>query len=489
MRIIDDNNAIESRRWEESILTSFGEVAVAEPTPIVQLQFAYNINEKLATTRLNGGSASVSGGLLSLSTGASANREATLLSHRPIKYSSGEGGKVMFTALYTTGAADSTQWLGIGTPSDGFFFGFNGTAFSILRRQGGAPETRILTVSTKSSTAEDITITLNSDALATVAVTDGADTTVTANEIAAADYSGVGPGWVAHSMGSTVIFTSFEASAQGGTYTLSSASTAVGTFALGVTGATPTETVVALADWSEGSLPFTLDPTKGNVFMIQYQWLGFGMITYLIENPDTGRFIPVHKIKYANSAVIPSLNNPSLPLCAVVKNAANTSDIVLKSSSMAGFTEGKIESHVPPSSISANKAAIGTSETPVLSIHNHTIYQGVLNRVEVDILALSISVDGTKPAIVRIRHNPTLVGASFSDIDANTTVLRSDNSATSASGGEAIEFTLSKEQSIIIGKDVLEKIHLEVGETFTVSIEATNGTTDARVTILYEDFF
>ena len=34
----------------------------------------------------------------------------------------------------------------------------------------------------------------------------------------------------------------------------------------------------------------TLDPEFGNVFKIQYQWLGFGAIIFSIENSVTGDF-------------------------------------------------------------------------------------------------------------------------------------------------------------------------------------------------------
>ena len=95
-------------------------------------------------------------------------------------------------------------------------------------------EVRTLTVTTKSTTAENITITLDGDALATVAVTDqtAGTTSSTATEIAAADYSGVGTGWTAVAVAATVVFTSLDTlDSHTGTYTLSSASTAVGTFA------------------------------------------------------------------------------------------------------------------------------------------------------------------------------------------------------------------------------------------------------------------
>ena len=62
-------------------------------------------------------------------------------------------------------------------------------------RRYGIHETRTLTVTTGSSHAENITITLDSDADATVAVTNTGDVTLTANEIAAHDYSDYDRDW------------------------------------------------------------------------------------------------------------------------------------------------------------------------------------------------------------------------------------------------------------------------------------------------------
>ena len=81
----------------------------------------------------------------------------------------------------------------------------------------------------------------------------------------------------------------------------------------------------------------TLDPTKGNVFQIKYQWLGFGTIKFFIEHADDGLLHLVHTIAYANTNTTPSVDNPTLPLCLAAKNTSNTSDIVLRSGSLAGF--------------------------------------------------------------------------------------------------------------------------------------------------------
>ena len=193
--------------------TAFNELSVAEPTPEVQVQFPYNINTDIWEIRDNKGSSSVVNNMANLSTGASANQSSSLLSRIPVKYNPGQGALCRFTALYTTGVANSIQYVGIGTEMDGYFFGFNGDTFGILRRQGGKPETRRLEITTKSSNIDSITITLNGDTKA-VSVTNGADATVTANEISSTDFSDVGDGWEVHYIGHKVFFTSYTSGAK-----------------------------------------------------------------------------------------------------------------------------------------------------------------------------------------------------------------------------------------------------------------------------------
>jgi hypothetical protein len=489
--------------FTENPKTAFDELFVAQLTPVVQIHSAYNINTRIIEARDNNGSSSIANNMFKVSTGSGTYRSSSLLSRVAVKYNAGEGGLFRGTGVFTSGVADSAQYLGIGTSSEGFFFGYNGATFGVLRRQGGSPEIRRLEVTTKSTTGEDITITLDGDSATDVTVTDATDddATFTANEIAIHDYSNLGQGWTAHSMGKYVIFESYNAASQTGTYELpvGGATTARGTFAAPlVDGVAPTDTFIAQSAWSEdvmdgnGPSGINLDQTRGNVFEIRYQWLGFGIIDFYIENPSNGKFILVHKIEYANANTIPSLDNPTLPLCMAVSNTDNESDIVLQAASMMGGIEGKdIEEGIHNTEI-AQLAGIDTNETAILSLHNHTIYQSKINRVRVAPKEFGITIEASaanKPGIIRVRKNPTLVGASFSAVDADTSVMRKDTSATTVTGGDLL-FAQSIADDTPLSFDLSQKTgRLEPGETITVSGEATNGTIEAIVTIGWEELF
>jgi hypothetical protein len=479
--------------------TAFGELLIAELTPIVQVHSAYNVNTRIMEARDNKGSSSIANNMFKVSTGAFANQSSALLSRIAVKYNAGQGGLWRGTGVFTAGAANSTQYIGIGTSSEGFFFGYNGTTFGIMRRQGGSPEIRTLTVTTKSTTAEDITITLDGDAVTDVTVTDATatDVTTTANEIAAHDYSNVGQGWKAHAMGANVVFESYNAASQTGTYSLSGTAPVAGTFARSVVGVAPTDTITAQTSWSEDkaagaeTLP-NLTFTNGNVFEIRYQWLGFGAIEFYIENPSTGKFVLVHRIEYADANTAPSLDNPTLPTCMAVKNTNNNTDIVLQSASMMGAIEGKDLEEGIVNNITAEDANTGTNETPIFSIHNHTVYQSKVNRVRVEPTIFTASIDSAsanKPSTIRVRLNPTLTAASFSAVDANTSVVRTDNSATAVSGGTLVFTQIITEGAapIIDFTKVMEK--LNPGETLTVSLESSSGNVDSVISLNWLELF
>ena len=477
--------------------TAFGEVSVAELSPIVQLQFQYNLNADIVNTNTNDtGTATQSDSMVVLQTGTNATSMAELTSKVQVKYNSGQGGLFRGTAVFTTGVANSSQLFGLADIGDGFLFGYSGADFGILKRSGGKPEIRILNVTTKSTTAEDITITLDGDTKTDVTVSDATatDATTTANEIAAADYSDVGKGWYAIAEGTTVTFVSYDAASHSGTYSLSDAVTAVGSFIPLVTGIAPTETFTTQANWNvdtfdgNGASGITLDPTKGNVYQIKYQWLGFGNIKFFIENPNTGNFQLVHQIKYSNNNIIPSIVNPTLPLFASVTNTTNTSNLTLKSSSIGGYIEGRDEELGLFKGTSVDTVAVAATEIPLLSIKNKFAYQSQRNRIRIKIGLLTISNDA-KNVIIRVRRNPDLTAASFSDVDTNTSVVSEDTTASAISGGEELfAFALNKNESKDIDLSSLD-FKLNPGDVFTITGQSEAAGTTTSVGINWKELF
>ena len=234
-----------------------------------------------------------------------------------------------------------------------------------------------------------------------------------------------------------------------------------------------------------------LDVTKGNVYQINFQWLGFGLIEFSIEDAATGRFVPVHQIKYANSNTVPSLLNPSFPILWKVENTTNTTNITLKGASCVGEVEGKIVYLGPTNAIGNTKTNVTTTLTNIITIRNKSTYQTLTNRTPINILKYSVSVDGTKPAEFQIVKNTTLGGTpSYTDISTNTSVIEYDTAGTTLTGGQSIDFgSLGSTGNISEGGQVTTDIIILPGETLTLAVNATQSTTDATVGIRWvEDF-
>ena len=325
---------------------AFGELLVANLTPQVQLTFVYNINPKIMSTQVVGsGTVTTANSLLSVSTGTDSNGHGHLESNRILRYGAGQGGLARFTAIFTQGVADSTQIIGIGDDLDGFFVGYDGTEFGILRRSAGVDH------------------------------------------------------WT--------YIDDFDP---------------------------PTRPSFSS---SPGLYRWPLDPTKGNVYEIRYQWLGFGMIVFSAEDPNSGEFRPFHAIRYANTAVVPTIQNPMLPLAVLATNAGNTSDVVVKTASMMGAIEG-IPNDVGTLTTADGTHAATTTEELILTLRAKDTFQGIRNRVESILQNVALSLDTGGQHQFRVYFGAVPTGPSYADIDAATSTLELDTTATAFTGGSLV---------------------------------------------------
>lgn len=437
--------------FEQFDKSAFNETIVAELSSIIHLQWPYGINSRVVNPlEVNGGTVTQVDKQLNVATAASTNNSAIMLSRDILKYNAGQGAVTRFTARFTAGVAGNTQLIGVGNAADGLFFGFDGTSFGVLRRRGGEFEVRTLTITTASSTAENITVTLDGVADATVAVTASGDTSQTAYEIANHDYKSLGnTGWVVKAIGNTVVFVSIAANAtQTGTYSIAG-TTVVGSFAQTLAGISPEDNWTPQTTWNEdkfdgtGSSGITLDKTKGNVYQVRYQWLGFGQITFYIENPDTGVLELCHAIKYANQNILTSIDNPTLPMHVSSINTTNDTVITINSGSMSAFVEGKEEELGPTFGADNLMVETTTNEVPVLAIQSKLVFINATNRVRIKPVFLNFSSNlkttGSSNTIFRLYSDPTtLTGAVFTDVATDESTISADTSSTAFTGGNII---------------------------------------------------
>lgn len=116
------------------MLGAFGEAAVSTYKPIAAWTFAYNINpEIIKVTTRNTGTVVHDRSFAKMSTGTDAFGFAQIETRAALRYQPGMGGLVRFTAVFSEPKEDSVQLIGLGSSTDGMFFGYNGLNFGTAR--------------------------------------------------------------------------------------------------------------------------------------------------------------------------------------------------------------------------------------------------------------------------------------------------------------------------------------------------------------------
>ena len=367
-------------------LTAFGELRIAELTPLIQITHPYEINLDLIKNTIAGSGTITYNGtnrMINVNSGAAASSSGVMESRRLVKYRSGQGLLIRYTCIYSTGVTGNTQYSGWGDSLDGFFFGYNGTSFGVLQRNSSSGNSFIAQSS------------WNIDTM-------------------------LGGGGLSNPSGQT------------------------------------------------------LDTTKGNVFQIQAQWLGFGAITFYIEDQESGRFVPVHRIKYANSSVVPSVINSTFPVRFESTNTTNTTSITMKNASMASFNEGMIRYTGPTKSYNVGPKTTGTN-TVMFTLQNPTTYQGKTNRSRIRLTTIHMYTDQSNADPVRftLQINTTLTGSSFTSIGSYTAINVDSAGTFNAVGQILYQSGVSEVDSATYGLSELD-IFLNPGDTLSVVANGAN---------------
>lgn len=229
-------------------------------------------------------------------------------------------------------------------------------------------------------------------------------------------------------------------------------------------------------DKYDGSQGQTLNPAKGNVFKINFQWLGFGAIRFFVEDPNNGTLDLVHTIAYANANTVPSVFNPTLPLHARVLNRGGTTDLKLMTPSMGAYREGP-KPHANAPGATSNTVSVTTTELPICSVQVTSSFQSKTNRVRIRLhsIACASAAAAGVATVFRVRLNPVLTGASFAAFDANTSTVNTDTSASATSGGRILFATMTNgQQSTVENIESLE-IQAGPGDIVTVTAQAASG--------------
>ncbi len=215
-----------------------------------------------------------------------------------------------------------------------------------------------------------------------------------------------------------------------------------------------------------GKSGVTLDESKDNIYIIDFQWLGAGRIRYGFD--FGGQVTYCHEIKFANTKTVPFTVTGDLPFRAEIFNTATASGATTYDfTCMAIASEGGFNPLGIPGAtrnLSLINVTVANSPLPIISIRpkatfNSITYRGIIIPKSYSIM----SEDST------IRYdiilNGTLTGASFTDVDTTNSGVQVDASSTSISGGLVIDsgFVTGAKDRVASGhvnEDLMSKLFL-----------------------------
>lgn len=455
-------------------LSAFGDSLTTELRPLVTLKATYGILDECQTFSATGGSATAANSEFLCQTGTSVGGYGVIWSRRPVVYVPGVGAEARVTARFTTPIASSLQLAGFFSAIDGMFFGYNGTSFGVMHRHHGAIEIRTLTVTAGSGGAETVTVTLNGTAY-TAAITAGS-TAQNAHEVEIGLNAGAAANlWYIYHVGATVVFVSKDAGAKAGAFSVSvSAGTFTGTIAQNKAGASPTEDWTAQASWNVDTCSW-LDKTKGNLFKMEFAYLGYGPLKFSVFNPSTGVFEVCHIVHWENSNAQTNLSNPSLRVgwVAASMGSSGTNLTVAGASAMAGL-QGKADR---VHAFGSYGVATGiTTESQVLSVYVRREFgDRAMNGVIIPKI-LSISTDSTKGAVFRVFKNATVSGTTtHTYVDETESACTYDTGGTTVSGGRLIGvYSVGPSGRATIDLDSVNNL-LVAGDELVITAQVTSG--------------
>lgn len=462
---------------EAASRSAFGEPLSVPLWPIIQLDALYGFDPReFETFTANGGSVDQDAArvLFKVHTGTAAGGYGVIRSNRIIRYRPGQGVLARFTAQFENPQSGVTLRAGLFAQEQSLSVGYDGTKFGILRQNGGKAEIVKLTIG--SNTAGTATVTLNG--VTTDITLTTTDPVTSAKEISATAFAG----WITEQCDNRVFFLSTSVGVKTpGTYSVGG--TVTGTIAAVQSGAENNNNWTYQSDFNIDKLDgtgisgVTLDPSKLNIYQIQFRWLGAGEIRYTIENPINGDMIFFHHEHYSNRNNTVHLDNPSFKIGYIAANlsASTVTDAHVGGASMMAAQEGlQIDNAFPTASNVSKTNLANTTVHGLMTLKNSLIHRDKINLRKVKLKTLSIAYQGNDPAIIYILLNGVKsAGHAFASVGAYSCIQKdtSTGSYTIANETPLAEFVLPVNGSGTFDLDALE-LTIPPGDNLNICISS-----------------
>ena len=257
-----------------------------------------------------------------------------------------------------------------------------------------------------------------------------------------------------------------------------------------------TTTKTYQTDWNVDSVDgtcnsgLTLSLNRGNIFHIDFNWYGYGLIKFIIyiSNTPNNReksHTLVHVFRPEGST---SIVNPNLPIITSLNNSTTALSREIFVGGRQYSITGKTEELNRRITAERRNFTIsyGTTIVPLVSFRRKTAYLTATCRV----IGFDIVNLGANDIYAETRMNGSLTGASWgtpTNYTVTETAVESDNSATAITGGDVLWVGLIKAgERKTSSFDNLQPAQTDLIQTFPISlcIAATTGT-NTGVTVVF----
>ena len=485
--------------------SAFGENIAVPITPKIQGDAVYGLDprEFETFTFSNSGIATNGDFKFKVSAGTDANSYGVIRTTNFLRYRPGQGAVARFTAAFSSNPVGFTQRVGLFNQENALQIGYAHTngQFGVLRASGGKANIQEFAFTTLAD--GDVTVTLNGTSFTAVTLGGGS---IAANIALLAeglqDQALFNALYLLEYDQAKISFLATSLGAQSGTFNATSTAGITFTNTKKQTGVTQTENWTFQDDFNLDKLDgtgysgVTIDPSKLNVYQINFRWLGAGEIRYAIENPTNGDMMFFHHEHYTNKNEFPHLDNPSMKIGYVAANLGSpTSGVVTcTGASYLGAIEGIIERVRLPYSVTVNRtdSMLANNLYHVSSLKNKLIYQNKINTRDLIVSRLTASVNTAgNPAVLYIYYNPIVTNYLrwTTQTDFNASLFASRDSSglftlPAQTTPPVAAFHMTDGSTIDV--DLVDiGIHIPPNNFITAAVQSTSNLSDATVSFIY----
>ena len=254
-----------------------------------------------------------------------------------------------------------------------------------------------------------------------------------------------------------------------------------------------------------GPSGITIDNTKAQIFVFDLQWLGVGRVRMGIIS-GTGQIIYCHEFRNANALTTVYMTTANLPIRFELENTgASASGTSLRQICASVQSEGGFEVDRGIAFCAAQPASVNvTTRRPILSIRPRLTFNSIATRA-VQIARMVASIyDQNNDSYYEILYGGlpsriALTGASWVNVDTNSSAVEYDITASAISGGTLLHSgfatTGAGSQSAVVNEILPERLALTLDvagttqDILSVVVTSMNATAHNAATLCWMEIY